>query len=215
MESSPNLFSRVAGWPIIGQLCDVPTEALREARKEVVSATIYATMPFWFLPLVGSIVFLKAPNFWTGVENGELFVYGSTLVGPLAYIITKRHGRFKVPSELEDNEERETPLSYPFPYGQTSFYLATLLCIMSGFVFTVQRLKSLSEFKNIDFINETGLVWPSVFVALISTILLFCVTAYRNMLEELDKSHSDKISKALPRQEAATFERWMEVKRDG
>ncbi len=201
----------ISGWPLVGRLWEVPSDALKEARGEVVSATIYATMPFWFLPLIGVFVFLQRPSVWSGLVNGELFVYAATLVGPLAYIITKRHGRFRVPRDLEEGEE-EGLLSYPFPYGRPSFYAATIICVLSGLVFTLQRLRSLDQFKNVDFINEDGLVWLSILVGALATLLLFCVTAYRNMLDSLEREHSDKISDALKNDEDTAYDQWMERK---
>ena len=204
-------LKRFSGWPIIGRLWEVPPEALKEARAEVVSATFYSTMPFWFLPVIGSVIFLNRPSLWSGVNGGELLVYAAALVGPLAYIITKRHGRFKVPDDIEEGNS-ESELSYPFPYGRASFYLASLLCIMSGLVFTIQRLKSLEQFKGIPLINEAGLVWLSLVIAVFSTILLFCVTAYRNMLESLERKHSDRISLALRGDEDRTYDQWLDRK---
>jgi hypothetical protein len=211
LDEEPNwLLSRLKGWPLVGRLAEVPKDSLREARDEIASATFFGTMPFWFLPIVGWFIFLQHPSVWTSIKNGELFIYAASLVGPLAYIITKRHGRFKVPKR--DDGDEETPLSYPFPYGRSSSYLACIICVLSGAIFSIQRMRDTEVFSKVAFINEGGLVWLSVIVFLLSSLLLFCVIAYRNMLESLDRKHSDIITNSLPTQEQTLFEEWLERK---
>jgi len=208
-----NSYQWCAGWPIIGRLWEVPSDAIVEARREVISATFYAGMPFWFLPTIGSLIFLQRPKIWEGLANGELFIYSAALIGPLAYIITKRHGRFKIPEEI-DGDLEDRGLSYLFPYGQAITYFSSFLCIMSGLIFVIQRFRSLDQLKNVQIINETGLIWLSAFVAALSTFLLFCVTAYRNMLESLDRKHSDIISSSLKKVEDTTLNEWLGRKDD-
>lgn len=202
-----------AGWPMIGRLRDVPADALKEARDEILSATFFATMPFWFLPLIGMAIFSEPPQLVAGLQGGELFIYAATLVAPLAYVIHKRYGRFAVPED-EGNEE-PTPLTYPFPYGKSFSYAVILICIISGVVFAIQRVEAIESLRKLRFINTSGLLWLSVIVFAIATLMLFCVTAYRNMLESLQERHSKRISHSLIQQEDDTIREWQTKKEQG
>ena len=53
-----NLISRL---PVIGRLREVPRDALKEARDEVLTTTLFAAMPFWF-PLIAAVVMTEAPS---------------------------------------------------------------------------------------------------------------------------------------------------------
>lgn len=208
LERQPNRFlSKISGWPIVGRLSEVPHDSLVEAKDEIVSALIFSTMPFWFLPIVGGIIFLEPPQFLSALAGGELFIYSATLVGPLAYVIHKRYGRFKAPKE--DPDEPDTPLTFPFPYGKTFSYLVIIICILSGFIFSIQRVRSIPALRNIHIINEDGLLWLSIFVFFVAHLVLFCVTAYRNMLEGLAGKHSERISRALQVQETEAYDEWI------
>ncbi|MFL6731530.1 MAG: hypothetical protein ACJ8EP_04230, partial [Sphingomicrobium sp.] len=89
-----NLISRL---PLLGRLKEVPADALKEARDEVLTTTLFAAMPFWF-PLIAYLVMTEAPAALEPLHKGELLIYSASLVGPLTYIITKRYGRFVAPS---------------------------------------------------------------------------------------------------------------------
>ncbi len=211
MSDQQNRFMKLLGiLPIFRRLHEVPKEALVEARTEIVYATFFSTMPFWFLPIIGGIIFLERPSFWAGIVGGELFIYAATLAGPLFYIITKRHGRFKVPSGDDDTED--TPLTYAFPEGMLLTVATVIICILSGVIFTLQKLKDIKALENIEIINESGLVYLSIFVFLFSTAILFCVLAYRNMLEALSEEHTEKINQSLSDAEDRTMADWIERK---
>jgi hypothetical protein len=190
---------------VLKRLQEVPDDALREARAEIVTTTIFAAMPFWF-PIVGYIILVQPPALLDSVRNGELLIYAATLVGPLAYIITKRYGRYVAPKA--EPGEPETPLSYPFPEGRTSVTFAMVICIISGVVITLQKIQTLPELKNIQLINTTGLAISSVILLVVATILLFCVSAYRNFIEMLAQDHSDKINRSQQHQEDAMAAEW-------
>lgn len=204
------MLSKLKGWPIVGRLWEVPPDALHDARDEIVSAIFWSTMPFWILPILGIVIFAQPADFLGPISNGELFVYSATLLGPLAYVIHKRYGRFRAPRESEDDEGE--PLSYTFPYGRTFSYVVAMSCILSGVVFSIQRMKDIDALKHIKFVNDDGLFWLSVASFFVANLVLFCVLAYRNMLKGLEQKHSENISGALKRDEDRAIAEWSERK---
>lgn len=210
-EAEAPWLKRFAGWPLVGRLWEVPPSAMKEARKEVLSATFYSTMPFWF-PIVGLLIFTGRPRIWATIVDGGLFIYAAAILGPLGYIVTKRHGRFKVPTEIDENEERSS-LSYRFPAMQETFYFASIVCILSGVALTARRFIDPGASQQI--INETGVAILSIIVALLATFLLFCVTAYRNMMEAIERQHSELISSSLKTDTEHAFDEWLDRKGEG
>jgi uncharacterized membrane protein YhaH (DUF805 family) len=201
-------LKRLSGWPLVGRLWEVPPDAMKEARKEVLSATFYSTMPFWF-PVVGVLIFTGKPAIWDTIVEGGLFIYAAAILGPLGYIVTKRHGRFKIPSEIDENEERSS-LSYRFPAMQETFYFASIVCILSGVALTARRFIDPESPQQI--INESGVAVLSIIVAIGATFLLFCVTAYRNMMEVIERQHSELISSSLKDATDHAFDEWLDRK---
>lgn len=151
------------GWlkrlPLIGRLGEVPPEARREAWHEIATGLFWSTMPFWFLPLVGGLIFAQAVDPLGALRGGELFIYSATLLGPLAYVIHKQYGRFRSPPD-EEGASGE-PLSYVFPYGRSFTWAIGVCCILSGFVFSVERLQNLPQLINIKLINERRCGWEA------------------------------------------------------
>lgn len=212
ISTTQRVLKFFAGWPIVGRLWEVPKSALREAAREVGLATAYGTMPFWFLPLISPFFLSGTLSTWRAFSNGELFIYSAALVGPVVYMTTKRHGRFRVPREVDDREN-ESQLTYIFPLGTSAINFAIVICVLSGFVFALQRIGGKLSAKVGLVPNETGIVWLSVGIAVLGTMLLFSVTSYRNMLENLDREHGDTISRSLANEEDETFDAWQESKR--
>lgn len=199
-------WKAISAIPLVGRLREVPTEALREARSEIVTTTIFASMPFWF-PFVAWIVMEEPPALLAGFRNGELLIYAATLVGPLAYIITRRYGRYQTP---EEDGYPTQPLSYAFPYGRLAVTIAMVICIISGFIITLQKVEGINSLRGIKLIDGTGLAILSITIFVISTLLLYCVAAYRNLMDSLSDDHSDKISRAQQEGENDLEGQWRE-----
>jgi hypothetical protein len=199
------LWSILSRLPLLGRLREVPDDALREARDEVLTTTLFAAMPFWF-PLVAYLVMTQPPAALEGLRKGELLIYSASLVGPLTYIITKRYGRFVAPND--DPDQPDTPLSFPFPYGRASVALAMIICVISGVVITLQKLDYLPKTKDLHLIYEPGLAITSLVVFVLATTLIFCVAAYRNLIEGLAQKHSDKINRAQTEDENKLSRQW-------
>lgn len=191
--------------PLVDRLYEVPADSIREARSEILMTTIFATMPFWF-PIIGLLILNDPPSLLEGIRNGELLIYAATLVGPLAYIITKRYGNYVVRGEADD--QQDLPLSHPFPNGRMSVTVAMIICIISGIVVTLQKVQGSSLLNGIKLINTTGLAVASIILFILSTILLFCVSAYRNFIEHLSQDQSRQISRAQPDGEDNLARQW-------
>lgn len=204
-ERNGFMWRTISHLPVLKRLHEVPNEALKEARAEIVNTTIFAAMPFWF-PVVGYIILTQSPAVIDSLRNGELLIYAATLVGPLAYIITKRYGKYVAPND--DPTQPDLPLSYPFPEGRVSVTVAMVICIISGIVITLQKIQTLPALDGIELINSTGLAISSIFLLFISTLLLFCVSAYRNFMELLAQEHSTKISRSQQHEEDALASAW-------
>jgi hypothetical protein len=204
-ERNGFLWSVVSRIPLLGRLKEVPDDALREARDEVLTTTLFAAMPFWF-PVVAYVVMTDPPAALDSLRKGELLIYSASLVGPLTYIITKRYGRYVAPSD--DPDQPGTPLSFPFPYGRLSVALAMVICVISGVVITLQKLELLPATEGLDLINERGLAATSAVIFVVATGLIFAVAAYRNFIEGLAHKHSEKISRAQPEDEERLYREW-------
>src|SRR5262249_210121 len=64
--------------------------SFKEASKEVAITVGTATLPIWFFPLMGLFLFNPSISLHLlehSVSNGELFLFATSLVGPLIYIL--------------------------------------------------------------------------------------------------------------------------------
>lgn len=197
---------KIAGClPLVKQLREVPAEALKEAASEVLTTTIFAAMPFWF-PIVAWFFLNDPPDFFDSVRNGELLIYAATLVGPVAFIITKRYGKFV--AESPDGDDTDWPLTYPFPMGRQSAIIAMIICTISGIVITLQKLQESDSLKSIQLINKNGLALASVAIFILATMLLYCVSAYRNFMDLSALAHATRISRAQSEAEDDLADQW-------
>lgn len=204
------LWRVLARLPIFRRLHEVPPEALKDARDEILTTTIFAAMPFWF-PIIGYVILVQPPAILESVRNGELLIYAATLVGPLSYIITKRYGRYATQGLSPDDPG--IPLSYPFPESRASVTASMIICIIAGIVVTLQKIQNVPALKGIQLINTTGLAFSSLALLLFSTALIFCVSAYRNFIETLSQTHAEQISRSLTTEEDALATEWLKRKK--
>lgn len=206
MADKQSTFSRfIAQIPILRRLPEVPPDARKEARHEIINTTIFAGMPFWF-PLLCYAILIQPPPLLESLRNGELLIYAATLVGPLAYITTKRYGRFVAPND--DPSQPDHPLSYPFPEGRNAVTLAMVICIIAGVVVTLQKLQTLPILGGVKIINPNGLAISSLVVLIVSTLLIYCVSSYKNFMDILSQEKSNDISRSQSEQEDALAAAW-------
>ena len=170
---------------------------------EFLTTTFFATMPLWFLPTIGRLMFNQEVPFEEAVKSGELFVYSAALAGPLIYTITKRYGNFS--TNFGRSEGRMFSLSISFPYGIISLAIAGIACVLSGFAFTFLKNPAFTNPHDLSRLNFRGIVILSWVIFLALNLVLFCVTAYRNMLDDVSRSNVG--------QEDEFLQRWIENKK--
>ena len=192
--------------PIFKRLPDVPAKAKQEARNEVVTTTIIASLPFW-LPLFISLITFEIPfSFAKGVAEGDLLIYAATLVAPVAYIITRRYGKWFAASQ-RGNEEYDLTLS--FPEGLPIVILSILICVLSAAVLTLRYTSPVFEYEPWS-PRSFGVVILSLVFALLSSGIIYSVAAYRNFIENLTSGKAELISNAQREDEQSFFEEWRE-----
>lgn len=121
-----------------------------------------------------------------GVKTGELFIYSAALAGPLVYIITKKYGSFS--TDFGRSGGPVLPITISFPYGGLFVGISVFMCIISGFTFTILKNPAFSTPDDLARINFDGIITLSWILFILSSIILYCVTAYKNMLENVSRS---------------------------
>jgi len=195
------IFTRL---PLIGRLQHVRAEARLQALFETLTTTIFATMPFWILPLLGWFIFSPRPAFDEALRRGEGLVYASVLLGPLVYVLTKRYGRFSM--HPMNGSRFKNPLSLSFPYGGAFVVITAVTCAISGFAFAVLRNDSGAA------LDYAGIQTFSWILMIGATVVFYLVTSYRNMLDDLEKNRPEVLVGEQPKQEASFVDEWMRAK---
>ena len=187
--------------PVFGRLIDCSTEQLSSALQEVVLTILFATIPVWFIPMISWFIFTDPPNYFSFIKTGELFIYSAAFAGPLVYIISKRYGKFS----LDKSRTHRFPLTISFPYGGLFIFFATGICLICGFSFALLKTTKIESTFNSIGLNEHGIVYFSTLCFGLTVMVLYCVTAYRNMLED--------VGRTIPDQEGAFVAEWLSRKR--
>lgn len=182
------MFRRILRYiPFVGRLPECRFKDIKEAAIEVIIATIFSTMPIWFLRIVGPL-FLKQTPASDAIRTGELFLFSAALVGPLIYIITKNYGE---KDEAESLAFKQYRIS--FPYGAGFVFFSVFLCFLSSLSFTVLRNPLFKQDQLNALINYDGVITVSWWIFWISILVFFCATAYRNSIEHVgDSLRSDE-----------------------
>lgn len=196
------LCSRI---PLFGRLSEVPREGLQQAFYETFSTILFATMPFWILPVLGYFLFNPKPSLGEAFKNGEGLVYAAALLGPLFYVLTKRYGRWSL--RRADRQRQTAALSMSFPYGTSFVTITALTCVISGFVFALLR-RGLSTPD----MDRNGIETLSWFLVIAATVIFFLITAYRNMLDDLTANKANSVIEDQPRGEDAFLGKWLGAK---
>lgn len=157
----------------------------REAGLEVLITTIFSSMPLWLSPLIGPLI-LKTDVSYTEyvvstVSGGELLVYCAALAGPLTYIITRKYGeRSDTSSPGETTAMRQFGYAIAFPHGAAFMFFSALICIVSGFSFSLMKNPAMSN--DVTRLNLNGIFWTSIGLYLFSLYCIFWASAYRNAM---------------------------------
>ena len=189
--------------PLMGRISEVSNEAKKQAFFETATTTVFASMPFWLLPLLGYFLFTTSPRIcrWAPSRRGTNLCFG--LVGSVSIVITKRYGRFNV-----KHGETLTPLSISFPYGGLFLIITALTCCIAGFTFALAKGADLPQ-TAMDRGGAQALSWMLMGGA---TIIFFLITSYSNMLEELEENRAETIIQEQPREETDFLKNWLDNK---
>lgn len=154
--------------PLVGGLADARWSDHREALKEVGVNVLLSTAPIW----LGCIFLLAFQNFAMSlgeviirnVENGELFIYATSIVAPLYYFIFK------------DNDGNQK-----FPNAGSFMLLSAVVLLVGGCGFAVTRLGTVlgTHFKW----DKATLFVFSFIVYLFAVIIVYLAHVYRNWRE--------------------------------
>jgi hypothetical protein len=144
--------------PIVSGLADCRLGDHWEAFRELVPNLMVSLMPIW----VGAFVILLHGDkgYWQAIlgniNNGELFLYAASLLGPIFYM------------SLID-----PPGSKQFPARLSHMFLVLIISVLSAVAFGLQRA---GQSLNADFVYSAS--WL-LFVA--ALVLLYLATAFKNM----------------------------------
>lgn len=150
--------------------------SLKEASKEVAITVGTATLPIWFFPLMGLALFSPTTSFGLlehSVANGEFFLFSTSLIGPLIYIL------FRVYDPREKSINARYKTSLVFPNSLLFAVIIFLICITSAAVFGLQKINpDFSDSK----ISKTGYIVLSAIMFFVSVLSLLIATKSRNEL---------------------------------
>jgi hypothetical protein len=197
------IFAKI---PLFGRLAEVGMEGLKQAAFETLTTLLFATMPFWMLPALGRFLFPQPPKFDEALQKGEGLVFAAVLLGPLVYVITKRYGRFNLRFLASNAPAR--PLSMSFPYGGVFVTITALTCAIAGFAFAMTNRRPASAGG----LNQDGLLNLSWLLMIGAAAIFFLVTAYRNLLDDLERNNADRVVEEQPRQERDFLASWLGAK---
>ena len=178
----------------------------KQAAFETLTTLLFATMPFWVLPALGHFLFRPRPSFDEGFQRGEGLVFAAVLLGPLVYVITKRYGRFNL--RFPSSDAPLSPLSMSFPYGGLFVTITALTCAIAGFAFAFLNGPAAAS----EGLNREGLISLSWILMIGAAFIFFLVTAYRNLLDEIERDKAEKVVDEQPRQEQNFLANWLEHK---
>lgn len=167
--------------PIVGQLSHCSKVHLREAAYEVGCIILFSTLPLWFFPSISAIIYIKDFDVSEFISQGELFIYAASFCGTMVYIISKQYGQFQRATELGSGPPLGVTIR--FPYGGLFVTTSAIICMISAAAFF--SLRTFDEFRgssalSLDLGGVRILSW-ALFV--VSTVLFYCATAYRNLID--------------------------------
>jgi hypothetical protein len=154
--------------PVIGGLVDARWRDHREALKEVGVNVLLSTAPIWlgclFLLLFQTSGMSLGDVIIRNVENGELFIYATSILAPLYYFIFK---------DSEGNQK--------FPNAGSFMLISAIVLLVGGCGFAVTRLGAVlgTNFRW----DDVTLFAFSLTLYVISVLIVYLAHVYRNWRE--------------------------------
>lgn len=159
----------------------------REAFQELLVTVLTATLPVWFFPAFVAVLWWDKTRsinlLHHSISEGELFLFATSLVGPLFYILFKH---YRVPDTTDAKTPYRSSLKFPNAMG----FAVTIFIILltASVIFGLQKLNP--QFAALQ-INETGYLFLSGFIFCVAIIAMFIAMFQRNELDEY--SYSDVV----------------------
>jgi hypothetical protein len=162
------------------------SKAFKDAFAEVAVTVGTATLPVWFFPFVA--LFIVGASFAGGllddsISGGELFLFCSSLVGPLLYTLFRI---YEIP-ESEGRGHFKYKISMVFPHAMKFAAVVFFICITSAAIFGFQKINP--NFSG-GAINKLGYVALSVILFVLSVIAFLAATMLRNEMDSYSPSHA-------------------------
>lgn len=181
--------------PVVGMLADVRGKSVASATYEIFITTLFSTLPIWFFPTVYTLFFVDSPGFYSNilesVSQGDLYVYSSSLIGPLVFAITYSYGTWN--SEYAPTTASKIGnLAIAFPYGSWFLVISLIIAMTSVFCFGFTRF-TISGFI-LAKLNREALLLFSAGLYAFSLVLLFIVSIYKADLTEMSANDGSETS---------------------
>ncbi|MBB3706156.1 hypothetical protein [Aminobacter aminovorans] len=175
--------------PLVGRLSESKRSSVLSASKELVLSTLFSTIPIWFFPIIYTYFFSNTPPLLTNmkayVDQGDLYIYSSAMIGPLIFAITSNYAEWGAKND-SPSVSRLGRLSFVFPYGVWFLSIAVLISMVAVICFGLMRFES-SGFIDAK-LNKDSLLTFSIFMYAVSLVCLFLVSVYRNDLSDTSAS---------------------------
>jgi hypothetical protein len=160
------------------------SQAFKDAFAEVAATVVTATLPIWFFPLVS--LFLVGLSYSLtlldhSISEGELFLFCTSLVGPLLYILFRI---YEVP-ETDRHRHIKYRISLVFPHGLKFAAIVFFVCIIAAAIFGLQKINP--KFSGGD-ISKGGYITLSVILFVISILSLLAASTLRNEMDSYSPS---------------------------
>lgn len=185
--------------PLVGGLCDSRKPSITSAAKEIIFSTVFSTFPIWLFPLFYAVFFVDSPGFLSNVteavSQGDLYIYSSSLIGPLLFAITFNYMSWGTSESL--SAPRIGKITIAFPHGTAFLIISVFVLMLAVLCFGFARFESAGIIKAK--LNKDSLLLVSVATYIFSLFSLFVASIYRN---DLTSSISD------PTGERELSEKW-------
>lgn len=148
--------------PLLGNLVSCSKESHVSSLQEVGTNLFWSVMPIWlssFVILISKTSSDKSAYslLIANIGNGELFLYASSILAPVFYMVLK---------------ERKDKKQYPSRLSQMQF--VWIIMLLSAVVFVFQRINYPLDLSYV--------FWISILFFASSVILLYIATVYNNNL---------------------------------
>jgi uncharacterized Tic20 family protein len=161
------------------------TRAFKDALTEVAVTTGTATLPVWFFPFIA--LFIVGASYAGGlldhsVSDGELFLFCTSIVGPLLYTLFRI---YEVPEVEGEGRRFKYKISMVFPHAMKFAAIVFFICVTSAAIFGLQKINP--SFAG-GTLNKTGYIVLSIFLFILSIGSLLIATMLRNEMESYSPS---------------------------